>query len=258
MLVNPTLVFAESGSRVRPPQLDLRGLLRIGLGLAAMVLSHFARAERALDPGLAPTVDVWQVKSLHEYGVMIRAYVLMVGGLYAAHSGLASMQIGIMHWMGYTLPERYRLPFLATGPDDFWRRWNRWVGAWARRYLYFPLALALGRRWPRFSQPLKLAAALSTFIAIGALHDVATFAGRLNVRDADLSGVTSFLFLCLGAQLVLWTGFSHAPGLRKLPKVKSSRASTVLSWLLWSHLLMLTAALVVPYPRSGSGIIRGG
>src|SRR6185312_16596428 len=67
-------------------------------------------------------------------------------GLYAAHSGLAHLQIGLCRTLGYRAPERYRYPFLATGPADFWERWNTYMMGFVRSYVFVPVHRALKRR----------------------------------------------------------------------------------------------------------------
>src|ERR1700730_9647811 len=66
--------------------------------------------------------------------------------LYFAHSGLSSIQIGLIRLLRYQIPERYNYPFLAKSPQEFWRRWNIWLASWAKRYLFFPTAFLLRRR----------------------------------------------------------------------------------------------------------------
>jgi D-alanyl-lipoteichoic acid acyltransferase DltB (MBOAT superfamily) len=89
---------------------------------------------------------------------------------YAAHSGLAHVQIGLMRSIGWSVPERYLYPLFASSPSDFWRRWNVYVRTWLDAYVFFPSAArirrAIGRR---AAGPL---AVVVTLIASGLLHDV--------------------------------------------------------------------------------------
>jgi len=116
---------------------------------------------------------------------------------YAAHSGLASIHIGLMRQAGWTVPERYQYPFLATSPMDFWRRWNTYIRAWLEAYVFLPLARRAARATPRRSA--QVIAAFVTLLVSGLIHDALVFAGRQTVTYH-----MSELFLAAGALLVVW------------------------------------------------------
>ena len=121
---------------------------------------------------------------------------------YAMHSGLASVQIGVMRQAGHELPERYNKPFLARNPVDFWRRWNTYVGAWVERYLFAPTAIRLGRvRVGRYrgSVAAQASALMLSFFAMGVMHDAFDFAER-RVIHARATG----LLTMGGAMALSW------------------------------------------------------
>lgn len=158
LFVNPELVFPGRGRTCRPQ--PLRGMSRTLLGCALMLLA--TTVGRALQP-IAPPLELaaWKAGVLHgAVGFML---------LYATHSALAHMQIGLCRVIGYAAPERYDLPFVAASPQEFWARWNRYIGAWLRAYVYTPLARTLPDRCPR-SLRTGLAT-LGAFLWLGAYHD---------------------------------------------------------------------------------------
>jgi D-alanyl-lipoteichoic acid acyltransferase DltB (MBOAT superfamily) len=154
------------------------------------------------------------------------------------------MQIGLMRLIGYEVPERYRYPFLARSPEDFWRRWNTWLGSWAKRYLFYPLALHLRRNYRKLWPVLQQAAAVvATFLFIGLLHDFAAYEAHVcdpANRTASL-GVT-LLFFAYGLTFVVWVGATRLlVGL--FPALSSTRGwkplvVKVLSWLIFVHYLL--------------------
>lgn len=59
--------------------------------------------------------------------------------LFFDFSGYSDMAIGISRMFGYTCPENFRYPYIATSISEFWRRWHITLGAWFRDYIYIPL-----------------------------------------------------------------------------------------------------------------------
>lgn len=61
------------------------------------------------------------------------------GQIYGDFSGYSDMAIGIALLIGFQIPDNFRLPYFATSPIDFWRRWHISLSSWLRDYLYIPL-----------------------------------------------------------------------------------------------------------------------
>jgi hypothetical protein len=181
LLVNPALVYRDRGARVTSPS-SAKGFGRMVAGILVMLLSVgvfgplYSRSLAAMERGASPG----------GLGAILLVGMLRLGKEYAAHSAAASMQISAMRQLGWSVPERYLYPLLARSPAEFWRRWNTYVGSWARIYVFVPLAFGL-RRWARRAPLLGVAYAAAlvlTFAAVGALHDLflSTAEGRLDVR----------------------------------------------------------------------------
>jgi hypothetical protein len=90
---------------------------------------------------------------------------------YAAHSGLAHVQLGLCHMVGFAAPERYRYPFAAATPREFWMRWNVYFGAWIRVHVYSPIARHLARGG-RVSPGAAATASVLAFAWMGAMHEL--------------------------------------------------------------------------------------
>ena len=61
------------------------------------------------------------------------------GQIYCDFSGYTDIARGCGRMLGYRLPENFDLPYLASSPADFWRRWHMTLSSWLRDYLYIPL-----------------------------------------------------------------------------------------------------------------------
>jgi hypothetical protein len=59
--------------------------------------------------------------------------------IYADFSAYTDIARGVAKWYGFDLIRNFDHPYLATGPVDFWRRWNISLSTWFRDYVYIPL-----------------------------------------------------------------------------------------------------------------------
>ncbi|MDZ4726384.1 MAG: MBOAT family O-acyltransferase [Leptospira sp.] len=61
------------------------------------------------------------------------------GQIYCDFSGYTDIAQGTALMFGFELPENFRMPYLARGFSDFWRRWHISLSDWLKNYLYIPL-----------------------------------------------------------------------------------------------------------------------
>jgi D-alanyl-lipoteichoic acid acyltransferase DltB (MBOAT superfamily) len=59
--------------------------------------------------------------------------------IYCDFSGYTDIARGLGRMMGFSLLLNFNLPYLATNPSEFWRRWHISLSTWLRDYLYIPL-----------------------------------------------------------------------------------------------------------------------
>jgi alginate O-acetyltransferase complex protein AlgI len=97
-------------------------------------------------------------------------YVLWAGvfafaiQIYADFSGYTDIARGVAKWYGFDLIKNFARPYLASGPSDFWHRWNISLSTWFRDYVFIPLGGS--RRGPG-----RVAAnVMITFLASGLWH----------------------------------------------------------------------------------------
>lgn len=54
-------------------------------------------------------------------------------------SGYSDMAIGIGKMIGFSFPQNFNYPYIATSVTDFWKRWHITLSSWFRDYVYIPL-----------------------------------------------------------------------------------------------------------------------
>lgn len=190
LVVNPTLVYSMRGRKTGEANLSARSWGRILLGIASVATCLGIRYV-AIGQGLL--VGFVLASPL--------ATFLMVLSEYFVQSGRASIEIGLMRFLGWSIPERYRYPFLAKSPADFWRRWNIYIGLWVKEYLYLPLLKYIRKISPKTSRAvLTSIAAFAAFLFVGIYHDLCL---SLRNPQAFVGGAT-FAFFINALALIAW------------------------------------------------------
>ncbi|MDD9965026.1 MAG: hypothetical protein OXR73_02275 [Myxococcales bacterium] len=200
LLVDPTVVFPM---RARPAARNVPSGASAGRFAAGMVCMALAlAASHPIELGLA------HLATSAAGGGLAMTMAQGVGRLlvaYGKQSGLASMQIGLMRLLGYDLQERFKYPLLSRDPADFWRRWNTYIGQWARRYLFSPLALMSARSEHRALQTVGTGCSVvAVFVAMGLYHDALTW---FSARAFSFQGLA--LFGANGLLVVAWVGIAR-------------------------------------------------
>ncbi|MEN8184296.1 MAG: MBOAT family protein, partial [Myxococcota bacterium] len=89
---------------------------------------------------LAPLVEaVYAPGASPAAGELAFASVAFALQIYCDFSGYTDIARGSARLFGFELMLNFRLPYLATSPRDFWRRWHISLSTWLRDYLYIPL-----------------------------------------------------------------------------------------------------------------------
>jgi D-alanyl-lipoteichoic acid acyltransferase DltB (MBOAT superfamily) len=120
--------------------------------------------------------------------------------IYCDFAGYSNIARGLGRLIGFKIAVNFNLPYFATNPQDFWRRWHITLSTWVRDYLYIPLG---GNRLGSLRTFTNL---LVTMLAVGLWHGAAwTFV---------VWGAYHGLLLVIHRLLL--------PGLRKLPSLKNA------------------------------------
>jgi alginate O-acetyltransferase complex protein AlgI len=106
--------------------------------------------------------------------------------IYADFSAYTDIARGVAKWYGFDLIRNFERPYLATGPADFWRRWNISLSTWFRDYVYIPLGGSRRGKW-REAVNIMVTFLVSglwhgaswNYVLWGAYHGVLLLIGRL-------------------------------------------------------------------------------
>lgn len=219
--VNPAIVYSRRGTVVAPPALNGPGLLRITLGVCALLASGV----------IASLADR---TALLATGAGAASAANKIASAYFAYSGLASVQIGFMRQIGVQVPERYPRPYAALSPREFWSRWNTYVGAWVRLYVFRPMAISLAKARLRHKALGRAAIIVASFFCIGLLHDF--YASFVQQRFALH---LTFWFVANAIALLTWEALATA-----LPKGFEQRVPRLAARFGMLGLALLLAGLL--------------
>lgn len=117
-----------------------RGIFFILFGLLKKVVIAdslaFYCVDRVFDSvSTASTLELWMA---------MYAYTFQI---FCDFSGYSDIALGCALLFGYTLPFNFDSPYLATNPQEFWRRWHISLSTWLRDYLYFSLGGSKLTQW---------------------------------------------------------------------------------------------------------------
>ncbi len=87
--------------------------------------------------------------------------------IFCDFSGYSDIARGLAKLMGFELMQNFRLPYFATNPIEFWRRWHISLSTWLRDYVYISLG---GNRHGRVRMCLNL---MVTMVLGGLWHGAA-------------------------------------------------------------------------------------
>jgi len=145
---------------------------------------------------------------------ILGACVGFYGQIYFDFAGYSLMAIGAANWLGYTIPENFRFPYLAASVVDFWRRWHISLSTWLRDFVYIPLGgnrLGEGRRYVNLTATMLLGGlwhgASWNFVIWGGLHGAALAVNHLWMGWRERAG-----FSAKGPAWVKWGGVALAWG----------------------------------------------
>jgi D-alanyl-lipoteichoic acid acyltransferase DltB (MBOAT superfamily) len=121
-----------------------------------------------------PTLSHLNEHSAPELLLAIYGFAFQIFLDFSSYSDIA---IGLGRLFGVRLPLNFDCPYVATNPQEFWRRWHITLSTWFRDYLYIPLGGNRGGRWltaRNLAITMLLAGAWhgarGTFVLWGALH----------------------------------------------------------------------------------------
>ena len=170
----------ERASRLLPQVLGERRVTWEGVGSGSWLVLWGTFKKAVIADNLAPLVDaVYAPDAFATAGEIWVATLAFAVQIYCDFSGYTDVARGVARLLGFELMLNFNLPYLATSPADFWRRWHISLSTWLRDYLYVPLGGNRGGR-ARTYRNLLLTMLLGglwhgaawTFVLWGAYHGV--------------------------------------------------------------------------------------
>jgi D-alanyl-lipoteichoic acid acyltransferase DltB (MBOAT superfamily) len=135
----------------------------------------------------------------HGLAILVGVYAFAFQ-IYGDFSGYSDIARGLAKLMGFDLMLNFRMPYFATNPQDFWRRWHISLSTWLRDYLYISLGGNKGTAYKTYRN-LFLTMLLGglwhgaawNFVLWGAYHGTLLIAHRRAVRKVkDKIGETVY------------------------------------------------------------------
>ena len=114
-----------------------RAFLLIVAGLFKKVVISNLLATRLVE-------QVFAAPQAFSRGDILLAIYGYAAQIYCDFSGYTDIAIGCAMLLGYRFPRNFNAPYIATNPQDFWRRWHISLSSWLRDYLYIPLGGSRG------------------------------------------------------------------------------------------------------------------
>ncbi len=170
--------------------------------------------------------------------LMVLSYSLHI---YFDFSGYSDMAVGLGRMFGFSFPENFNYPYMASSITDFWRRWHISLSVWFREYVYIPLG---GNRRGLARQTLNMAA---VWLLTGLWHGAAW--------NFVLWGGFYFVILLL-EKVFLLRFFARTPATRALGHMWALLLVGI-GWVLFDR-SDLGAAVSLIGALFGAGTVSGG
>lgn len=103
-------------------------------GLHLIVWGFFKKVFIA--DNLAPIVDAIFSNPNPSGGEVVVGVLAFTFQIYGDFSGYTDIARGLAKIMGFEFVLNFNLPYFASNPSDFWRRWHISLSSWLRDYLY--------------------------------------------------------------------------------------------------------------------------
>lgn len=156
------------------------GSLLFTIGLFKKTLADLlaTNVSHAFDGGAVSLLDSWT------------GTLAFAAQIYGDFSGYTDMAIGVGMILGFQIPLNFRLPYFASSPVDFWKRWHISLSSWLRDYLYISLGGNRNHRYRNIMITMLLGGlwhgAAWTFVIWGFFH------GAIIVATHALAAMSPF------------------------------------------------------------------
>lgn len=134
---------------------------------------------------IADTLSPWVNNVFQNYNtyagisVLTGAFMYSIQ-IYADFSGYMDIMCGLCEVLGIKLSENFDRPYFSRSIAEYWRKWHITMGAWFKKYIYYPIAMSPSNRklakstvrlGKHFSETFPATIALTvTWLATGLWH----------------------------------------------------------------------------------------
>ncbi len=138
--------------------------IRLNEGIYFVIYGLFQKI--ILADTLAPFVKEVYSSSQPSGALILLATYAFAIQIYGDFAGYTNIARGISLFFGIDLVQNFNLPYLATNPADFWKRWHITLSTWVKDYMY----ISLGGKYAPFFALWPL---LASWVVMGLWHGAA-------------------------------------------------------------------------------------
>ena len=141
LIAGPIVRYADISIELKHPQ-PLWSRLDHGFNIFVIGLGSKVLLANALAAAIQPIETLAIVNTSR---LLWMLHTLFFGfQLYFDFAGYSLMAIGLGYMFGFTFPDNFNFPYIATSVSEFFRRWHMTLGAWFKSYIYIPLGGSKG------------------------------------------------------------------------------------------------------------------
>lgn len=146
LMAGPILLYQDMAAQIRSRKADWQGfsdgLIRFLFGLARVVL--LGQGLAAVAQAVFNTSNISGIFTSLPVSTALIGLIAFILQLYHQLCGYSDMALGLARIFGFTLPENFNAPVLATSVKDFWDRAYISLSAWFNEYIYARLSKRSG------------------------------------------------------------------------------------------------------------------
>lgn len=136
LIAGPIVKYAQVEKQLRERKTDI---IQISYGCKRFVIGLAKKVLLANNLGL-----LWAQVSSRDFGELsvLMAWLGILAftcQIYFDFSGYSDMAIGLGACLGFSFPENFNYPYIATSVTEFWRRWHMTLSSWFKEYVYISL-----------------------------------------------------------------------------------------------------------------------
>ena len=147
LIAGPIVRYADIHLQLSDRRVTADGL---ALGIRRFVIGF---GKKILLGDLLAALCAYYKTAMELEPTVLAAWMILVSfslHIYFDFSGYSDMAIGLGRMFGFSFPENFNYPYMATSITDFWRRWHITLSTWFREYVYIPLGGNRVGRWRRW------------------------------------------------------------------------------------------------------------